>query len=845
MSSVQRALRVGATALVFAARAGAEVHIVSPLVQGAFLDVQDAIDAASDGDLIVVYEGSYSSILIDDLAVAILGWPSQVVTTGPIRVQNLAAGKLVVLSGLQVPLGPEVPDPAEPALTASSCAGSLRLQDCSLAGQTASTGSAPDGMVLIDCDDVAISNSWTLGGARTGYVPGISGDGGRGLYAVNSRVAAHGSQFWGRYGQSLYNVGDGGDGVACFGSQVHLTGSSIEGGAGGDDQGGDPPGDGGNALVIGAGSIAFGLRNELLPGRAGASCWIACKYGIEGQALVVESGAEYVEVSGPVHSLRISPIGFDSDSVAMSVEGLSAARVALNFSYSPGHDLDPGLSGVFQLGKPLAHAAPQQHGWRSRMQVPLVLDDGQLGSIPDSGVLELEIVVGPILEPSSVLLVQAEAIVDGERRLTNSRAVFLPNCADLDQDCHLGRVYVDVDASASCDGTTWAQAFDRLQPALEREGVEVWVAEGTYRPGILGTDSFILEGNIEVYGGFAGHEHRLEQRDLTRHPSVLSGDLAGDDGPGFLHRSDNSFHVVRLLPNYPHAPRLDGFHVRGGSANNDPNNVRGGGIHVEFEPGFTDAVVLANCEVYDNEAREGGGLGARLQSVLIASSRFLGNRAQTMGGGVFLQQGLGARIVNSVFCGNRAAERGAGLYSFRTHALELVDCSLGFNQNEGSGIQGGAGAWIESSSASNQAAVRNSIFWRNEHLLGGGEDAQLHFEGPVTAEVGYSCIEGLASLPGPGNIGVNPRWSDAAGDDGVHGTLDDDLSLILVSPCIDAGSNALLPADDLDLDLDLDALELLPSDLAGAPRRRDVPGTPDTGEGRAPIVDMGAYEKQP
>jgi hypothetical protein len=51
-----------------------------------------------------------------------------------------------------------------------------------------------------------------------------------------------------------------------------------------------------------------------------------------------------------------------------------------------------------------------------------------------------------------------------------------------------------------------------------------------------------------------------------------------------------------------------------------------------------------------------------------------------------------------------------------------------------------------------------------------------------------------------------------------------------------------LPADTWDLDDDGDTTEPLPIDIDGDPRFIDDPATADTGNGTAPIVDMGAYE---
>ena len=86
------------------------------------------------------------------------------------------------------------------------------------------------------------------------------------------------------------------------------------------------------------------------------------------------------------------------------------------------------------------------------------------------------------------------------------------------------------------------------------------------------------------------------------------------------------------------------------------------------------------------------------------------------------------------------------------------------------------------------------------------------------------------SLRGRNSLSLDPRFADA------------DLSLADGSPCIDAGSNDLVPADGADLDEDGDPNELTPVDLAGQPRFIEDAETNDTGGGPPPIVDMGAFE---
>ena len=131
--------------------------------------------------------------------------------------------------------------------------------------------------------------------------------------------------------------------------------------------------------------------------------------------------------------------------------------------------------------------------------------------------------------------------------------------------------------------------------------------------------------------------------------------------------------------------------------------------------------------------------------------------------------------------------------------------------------------------------VENSIFWGNESNYG----SQVYVDSD-SGSIQYCDIEdGTDGLDlsgvsvGDGVIETDPLFVDAtAGDYRVQST----------SPCIDAGSNSLIPEDDADLDGNDDTTEPLPYDLAGTGRRTDRPEITDTGEGTSPIVDIGAYE---
>ena len=140
-----------------------------------------------------------------------------------------------------------------------------------------------------------------------------------------------------------------------------------------------------------------------------------------------------------------------------------------------------------------------------------------------------------------------------------------------------------VRAGSNGDGSSWNNATGDLQAAINSSsaGGEVWVAEGTYRPNDSdpqnpATDQhFMLRDRVRLYGGFAGTEVERSQRDPARHPTVLSGDLSGNDadldGDGFIDANtmaDNAVHIIdnRAEDGGLSGVILDGLVLRGGAS---------------------------------------------------------------------------------------------------------------------------------------------------------------------------------------------------------------------------------------------------------------------------------------
>ena len=413
-------------------------------------------------------------------------------------------------------------------------------------------------------------------------------------------------------------------------------------------------------------------------------------------------------------------------------------------------------------------------------------------------------------------------------------------------------IFVSPAASGGNDGTSWDNAFTDLQSALAAarsagQSAEIWVAAGTYLPdggSRERTATFQLAGGVAIYGGFAGHEIQRNQRRPETNVCVLSGDLLGNDDPARPATfNDNAFHVVTGSPaddaGWPAG--LDGFTITGGNANGPWPHERGAGLYNrQANP------TIARCIFRSNRAAHGGGAvhNGYYSNPTLTNCTFIANQAPT-GGAILNLAYSNTLLANCLFVANVAAADGGAIMN-QTSSPTLINCTLAGNHAGGSG--GGIGNQLAS------PMLANCILWGNTQSAGPIESAQI-YTASGSPTITYCCIQDAAAgdgqvWPGEGNLDSDPRFvrepNDGGDGWGVGGTDDyGDLRLHSGSPVIDAGSNAMVPADQPDLDDDGNTSEPLPRDLAALARFVDDPAMVDSGLGGPPIVDLGAYEHQP
>ncbi|MEL6804146.1 MAG: hypothetical protein AAFO91_10225, partial [Bacteroidota bacterium] len=270
-------------------------------------------------------------------------------------------------------------------------------------------------------------------------------------------------------------------------------------------------------------------------------------------------------------------------------------------------------------------------------------------------------------------------------------------------------VYVDAEATGANDGSSWQDAFTYLGDAILIIDAEIWVAEGTYYPAPTGNlnpnFTFVLRGDMALYGGFSGVESLRSQRDPVQNLTILSGDIDRNDlsNPATDYNQivgTNAYHVLFYSAGIGENVVVDGFTITGGRSDIGSAEYGGGGMVFygsNNTPGRYLRGRIQNCIFSGNQGIEGGAIKAFStntpidQEISIEDCEFLGN-----GGYSFLSPAGGAvcfkgstnsmmrnRVRNCSFIDNESEWSGGAIYirSFRGIDNNLIEnCQFIGNQ---------------------------------------------------------------------------------------------------------------------------------------------------------------------
>lgn len=438
-----------------------------------------------------------------------------------------------------------------------------------------------------------------------------------------------------------------------------------------------------------------------------------------------------------------------------------------------------------------------------------------------------------------------------------------------------GQFFIDGSKSAGGNGQSWTTAFDSIAAAMASgdvlAGSELWVRAGTYGPAELSKA-------VTVYGGFAGGEASLNQRDVETNETILDGGgssrglnvtVEAADGTldgfiiqnGFVGDYMDGAGVKISAPGFTLANSRIKNNVAGGSTSSS-----GGGISV-----MADSVVVSDCKVLDNSANDNGGglyyyLGTTGTGLTVRDSSLTGNVAGFRGGGITVYGSNNTLITveRCIIAGNQATLSGGGIYAALTNLnlysslihsniadpvgtagagiinsgiTTILNCTV-VNNHDTAGT-GGGGIYLDSTFGGS-AVVSNSIVWGNGGLHYGDEpginDGALQIsERTEVAVVTYSNIQGpqygdytTGDPDANHNMRRTPGFVDPDGADNDADTWqDNDYRLLAGSYCLDYGNGDLAPT----------------TDLYDNPRFDDLT-IPDNGSGTPTYSDIGAHELQ-
>ena len=337
-------------------------------------------------------------------------------------------------------------------------------------------------------------------------------------------------------------------------------------------------------------------------------------------------------------------------------------------------------------------------------------------------------------------------------------------------------IYVDDEAAGANNGSSWADAYNYLQNALNAAwpGDEIHVAQGIYKPdqgdAVTPGDrkaTFQLINGVTIKGGYAGlGQPKPNTRDIQLYETILSGDLDGNDIPvDWYTKRENSYHVVTGSGTAPSAV-IQGFIIAHGNAYDPDNPVTNGGgmLNENGSPTIMDCTFFNNsrggiynyksspkitdCTFSNNSASEGGGMYNNESSPTMISCTFSNNSAGS-GGGMSNWFCDDLMIIDCTFSGNFVGAdcQGGGMSNAYSHPT-LINCSFIGNSTDKDSDGGAMVNWHSNPN------LTNCTFTGNSAEKAGG--MYNRYSNPILDNCTFSSNFAERSSGGMYNLECNP-----------------------------------------------------------------------------------------
>lgn len=223
-----------------------------------------------------------------------------------------------------------------------------------------------------------------------------------------------------------------------------------------------------------------------------------------------------------------------------------------------------------------------------------------------------------------------------------------------------------------------------------------------------------------MFGGFAGFETAVDQRDWKSNSTILSGEIG-------THSIDDNSYTVVYTKNVSAATVLDGFVITGGTANGTGSKGDisrcGAGWFNDGTDGESSPTIL-NCLFTQNYGRDGAALYNCAKNgttnPTIQNCRFTYNRADLDGGAIYNDgsNGICSPMIESCVFEQNEATYGAGVLNVASQGEAkpiIVNCDFVKNISY---IRGGSIYNNRDDNGSSEPIVQNCRFADNVSTVG-------------------------------------------------------------------------------------------------------------------------------